>query len=56
MLHALAKMEKIMAFIDAINIVASRPTERRLTGMPTAHAKNSTLAQVRFNLELKNWI
>ena len=34
------KNEKIMTFIVATNVVASRPLERRPTGMPTACAKS----------------
>ena len=30
--------KKIMAFIVATNVVASRPPERRPTGTPLAHA------------------
>ena len=30
--------EKIISFIVTTDIVASRPPERRPTGMPTAHA------------------
>ena len=33
------KMEKIMMFTVATNIVASRVPERQPTGMPTAHAQ-----------------
>ena len=31
--------KKIMSFIVATNFIASRPPGRRLTKMPTAHAK-----------------
>ena len=34
-------MEKIMTFIVATNVVASRPTERRLTVAPAACANSS---------------
>ena len=33
------KKIEIMLFIVATNVIASRPPECRLTGMPTAHAK-----------------
>ena len=33
------KKEKIMTFIAANNVVASRPPERRRTGTPHSHAK-----------------
>ena len=32
------KENKIKMFLVAINVVASRPPERRLTATPTAHA------------------
>ena len=34
------KKEKIMTFIVATNVIASRPPERRPTGTPHAHANN----------------
>ena len=34
------KEKKIMTFLVATNVVASRPPERRPTGAPTAHAKS----------------
>ena len=33
------KKKKIMTFLVATNVVASRPPERRPTGTPTARAK-----------------
>ena len=36
--HARAKKEKIMTFIVATNVIASRPPERRPTGTPHARA------------------
>ena len=37
------KEKKIMSFIVATNIVASRPPERRPIGTPTAHANYEKL-------------
>ena len=34
------KKKKIKTFLVAINVVASRPPERRPTGTPTARAKS----------------
>ena len=41
------KKEKIMTFIVATNVIASRPPERRPTGTPNARAKNLS----RYTLE-----
>ena len=41
------KKGKIMAFIVATNVVASRPPERRPTGTPTARAKMKPAPKIR---------
>ena len=41
------KKEKIMSFIVATNVIASRPPERRLTGTPHALAKSHEQSKPR---------
>ena len=43
------KKEKIMSFIVATNVIASRPPKRRLTGTPTSCAKNIVVISVGYN-------
>ena len=44
------KEKKIMLFLVATNVVASRPPERRLTGTPQARDKRSYILT---NIEIK---
>ena len=43
----LAELGKIMLFLLATNVVASRPPERRPTGMPHARAKMKIMAMMK---------
>ena len=50
------KKEKIMTFIVATNVIASRPPERRLTGTPHARANSACIAVgVEVESELPNF-
>ena len=48
--------KKIMTFIVATNVIASRPPERRLTGAPNTRANKESTCKVynRFALEAGN--